>query len=103
MTKQIRKALRNAGGSVAVVSVLYEFILGTDENNSSASSSGGVGDQSEEQNVTIMSKDNPGLVYTRSPTMSSWSGSIQNGQVLCNLSEIGRITAQGNGMEHQKI
>lgn len=69
--RQVKRALRDRG-SVAIVSVLHEFIPCQQGCNS-------VGDQEvqKESEVKLVSEQHPGLMYVKSPTSMSWSGHVR--------------------------
>jgi SAM-dependent methyltransferase len=74
--EQVRKVLRDQGGSVAIVSVLNEFIPGR-EGDLAEHAKGNRGEEAQEEEVRIASRDNLGLVYVKSPTRTTWEGSVR--------------------------
>ena len=74
--EQVKKVLREARGSVAIVSVLNEFIPRR-EGDFAEQSMEHRGEEVQEEEVRIASRDNPGLVYVKSPTVTTWDGSVR--------------------------
>lgn len=68
--QQAKQALRKSNGSVAVVSVLHEFIPDNDGNEFDS-------ERNEEDEPRVVSEEHSGLVYVKSPTRMSWVGDVR--------------------------
>jgi ubiquinone/menaquinone biosynthesis C-methylase UbiE len=68
--QQAKRALRKSDGSVAVVSILHEFIPDHEGNGFDT-------ERDEEDEARVLSEEHSGLVYAKSPTRMSWVGDVR--------------------------